>query len=297
MCLIAYVRLNGKGYLAKNRDRYYITPIRVVHTESDGVEILYIHDTKSGWIEGMNEYGISIVNSVLPTTREEIVMKSKESKHSNERLDEQGHGNDGTIIFNALRQTRLQDALSVLLRCNCRTTMGLHGHTIVSDGKTTRAVEYTSKTYPVVKVVYSRYIRANHTVYLGVKHGGYNPKLNAASYQSSLVRMKEAKRLLSGIKSNREIMPKLADVNLANPCHSVFRIGHRCDQQFKYGFATTSQVMFDPVGRVMHFYVDPYNTHYGGYVDEIGKGRAKKIKFTVHKIKRKPYTYTILKDY
>jgi hypothetical protein len=78
MCIIAQIKLNDYIYLAKNRDRYYITPIKLVRTEIDETEILYIKDTKTGWIEGMNEYGISIVNSVLPITKEENMSDSKQ---------------------------------------------------------------------------------------------------------------------------------------------------------------------------------------------------------------------------
>lgn len=294
MCLIGHIPLEGRPYLAKNRDRYYITPLKVVRKRHQGVEILYILDTKSGWIEGMNEHGICLVNSVLPTTREEKIIKSKETKVSTGAIDDDGLGNDGTVIYNALCQTRLQDAVSILLRCSCRKTVGLHGHTIVTDGRNTVALEYTDKSYPRVKLLRGRRFRANHGLELKWNEGGYNPKLNRLSLDSSHIRVRKAREYMRDVERPEEILPRLAYVDMDHLCNSVFRIGKRCDEQFKFGFATTSQVMMDPTTRTVTMYIDPHTTVYEGEDNQLGTTDTR-VNLVMKRIERQAYPHTILK--
>lgn len=65
MCVILYAKINGKQILAKNRDRIYKPNIQLVHEIVDGIEIAYIQDKNTGWVEGINENGCGIINSTL----------------------------------------------------------------------------------------------------------------------------------------------------------------------------------------------------------------------------------------
>jgi len=64
MCVIFYAKLCGQTILAKNRDKAYSPRVKIYHVLHNGIEIAYIKDNK-GWIEGINEHGISVVNSTL----------------------------------------------------------------------------------------------------------------------------------------------------------------------------------------------------------------------------------------
>ncbi len=70
-CIIASGRFDGKKCLFKNRDRNYLPRVRIYHTLIDGVEVVYMEDEITGWTEGMNEYGIGIVNSALAVAADE----------------------------------------------------------------------------------------------------------------------------------------------------------------------------------------------------------------------------------
>ena len=80
-CTIAAVRLNDGNVIAKNRDRGYRAKMEIVHEIVDGVEMVYWRDVETDWSEGMNEYGIGIVNSSLLVRQDEKesnkVFKSK----------------------------------------------------------------------------------------------------------------------------------------------------------------------------------------------------------------------------
>jgi hypothetical protein len=297
MCIIAHVIINGNIYLAKNRDRYYITPIKLIRQIINNVEILYLLDVKSGWIEGINQYGISIINSVLPVTREEAILKTSSSKRNSGILNKAGLSNDGDIILKALSQTRLEDAISILMECSCNKSRGLYGHTIITNGIYSIVIEYTEKTYPILKYIKSRCIRTNHTIYHDYTKGGYNPHTNNISYQSSVIRRNLSKKLLRNIKKKEDILSKLSNIDTINPCNSVYRIGHRCDYQFKYGFATTSQVVFDIKNLHMLLKLDPFNSNFIGYFDLTQTNpKTHKITYCRPSTDRISYPKTTLKE-
>ena len=70
-CVITHTVLNDKVLLAKNRDRAYNPTISIVRDLIDGVEVAYILDKDTDWSEGMNSYGIGILNSALMVTADE----------------------------------------------------------------------------------------------------------------------------------------------------------------------------------------------------------------------------------
>jgi len=65
MCVILFTEINGKKIFAKNRDRIYKPSIVIKHEIINGIELVYMEDAKTGWIEGMNENGVAIINSTL----------------------------------------------------------------------------------------------------------------------------------------------------------------------------------------------------------------------------------------
>ena len=64
-CIIVAKRVGDTLIMAKNRDRAYKPELEVVHEIIDGVEVAYLRDTITDWSEGMNEYGIGILNTAL----------------------------------------------------------------------------------------------------------------------------------------------------------------------------------------------------------------------------------------
>ena len=77
MCVILYEKINGMNIIAKNRDRAYKPYIDIIHEIVNGIEIIYIHDRTNLWIEGMNEYGVGIINSTLSIHDGKITTKKR----------------------------------------------------------------------------------------------------------------------------------------------------------------------------------------------------------------------------
>jgi hypothetical protein len=65
MCVILYTEINGKKILAKNRDGYHVPQVEIIHEIVNNIEVVYLKDKVTGWVEGMTENGTGIINSTL----------------------------------------------------------------------------------------------------------------------------------------------------------------------------------------------------------------------------------------
>lgn len=117
MCVILYTEINGKKILAKNRDRAYKPEVRIIHEIVNGIEIAYLKDENTGWIEGMNGEGTGIVNSTL---------NSFDSKtNSTKKLKKKGN-----VIYNALINDKSEKNFYDIIK-NAKNDYVLEGHTLL----------------------------------------------------------------------------------------------------------------------------------------------------------------------
>jgi len=192
-CIIVSKEVDNKFILAKNRDRAYNPKIEIVHTIIDGVEVAYLHDITTDWSEGMNEFGIGLVNSALMVGHDEAEHKivKKGGKPSK----------DGVRIRKVLTQKTLKDALRVVLGKN-GTNDGIKGHTFLSTPKYMVSVEQTSQHSPEVKLqnVENPIVRTNHGHMFtdaGYTHG--------YKYLSSKMRKVSAEKQIDKVEDWKEI--------------------------------------------------------------------------------------------
>jgi len=149
-CVVTGVRLGDGIVLAKNRDRGYDARMEIVHEIVDNVEMVYWHDVDTDWSEGMNEFGIGIVNSSLMVGDDEKeadkVEKKREEKIDNkEKGKNPQHATDGAKIRQVLTQKNIRDAIKVLISTRgdgSSEFRGVSGESIVSDGKDIYVVEH-----------------------------------------------------------------------------------------------------------------------------------------------------------
>ena len=122
-CIIAAKKFGDDMVLAKNRDRMYKPDLEIIHTLINGVEVVYLHDITTDWSEGMNEYGIGIVNSSLLVgyDEKEKDIVSKTGKKSQ----------DGARIRHSLGHKTLKEVLPEIVKYDT----GIKGHTFVADEK------------------------------------------------------------------------------------------------------------------------------------------------------------------
>lgn len=65
MCVILYTEINGKKILAKNRDGEHIPEVEIIHEIVNNIEVVYLKDNVTGWVEGMTENGSGIINTTF----------------------------------------------------------------------------------------------------------------------------------------------------------------------------------------------------------------------------------------
>jgi hypothetical protein len=123
MCVIIYTTINNKKILVKNRDRVYKPNIVIIHELVDGVEMAYIKDLKTGWIEGLNGNGIGIINSTL---------NRNDGKH---KVDKSYLKMKKNRILDALHKTDVKKIINEIVE-DTKKIPFLEGHSlIVCDDK------------------------------------------------------------------------------------------------------------------------------------------------------------------
>ena len=236
-CIIAGRKFDEDLCLFKTRDRAYDSEVEVVHVEKDGTEMAVIYDPKTGYIEGVNEHGIGVVNTALAVARDEAEGKTAGKGKGPMK------SKDGPKIFKALAVKTLKDAIQILIT----EGGGIKGHTFVGDGKELVCIE-CSRTHParVTKLDMDRTnTRTNHGI--SYPDAGYT---QGDDYVSSIVRRWEAQKRIQDVKHPEDIGPALMD-----PIHkgdSPFNPVRDTDKM-----RTTSQLLINTTRPRMVLYLIP----------------------------------------
>ena len=262
-CIVAAGKFGDSYALFKNRDRNYSPNLKLVHEVRDGVEVAYLKDDKTGWIEGMNEHGIGIVNAALMVSRDES--ERDEVERTGKKLL------DGDRILRGLLERTVPAAAK-----NIRTYKGgLKGHTIISDGKKTVYVEMPDSNdveyddVPVKKL----FVRTNHGIEF--PDAGY---VEGPREKSSKSRQEEAEKVLAKVKSPDEVAPAIlrARTDRWEPTEMVR------DSKSDRKMRTTSQMVLDLTNKKLILYLFPDRVKYLGLDDRLPKDFEPKITIEVH---------------
>ena len=144
-CLIVNMTINGNLVLLKYRDRAYIPKIKLVRELINNIEVVYIHDEDTDWSEGINEYGLALVNATLQGEADEKAKKKtkKDGKPSK----------DGFKVRTALGYKKLSEMIESVINFTGFSTgdgtrsgkpTGLNGNTFISSPSKTYAIEMSS---------------------------------------------------------------------------------------------------------------------------------------------------------
>jgi hypothetical protein len=260
-CIISAGVWGGSRCLLKNRDRNYRPKLRMYHEIRNGVEVLYVRDEITGWLEGMNEFGIGVVNSALQVVRDEAEKRIvKEIGKKSE---------DGARILKALEQKTLEEAIEIA--CNFKT--GIKGHSFVSDPHKTVSIEQTKNHECVVKTVPSTktHVRTNHG--FSYDDAGYT---DGDDYVSSVYRRDRAKRVLPKVDLPVNLGPALYDKRKdKGEANSMVR---NTDNM-----RTTSQLALDLTKKTAYLHLIPRKVVFEGSVVDLPKGYKPKLSLEVFK--------------
>lgn len=113
MCVVAVKYVKKYGWIgAKNRDRNYPTSIKVINSNRDGIQRLFIDDQTTRWTEGVNEYGLSIISASFSVKSDE---KEGEKVLDRSKKKKPIVSPDGLAIRNALRRKTPKEAIDYLI--------------------------------------------------------------------------------------------------------------------------------------------------------------------------------------
>lgn len=275
-CIIIGGQLHGSNFLGKTRDRNYKPDLQIVRKlMPNDLEIIYIHDQTSDYLEGMNSSGIGIVNAALLVSADE-----KAAKSYWDRSKKKGASKDGPRMAKALECDNLRDAIQSLISYED----GIKGHTFVGDGNVIYSIEMTSKHNPVIKKINLENdftIRTNH----GHDHitAGYSPEKHPEDYISSKIRQAAAQSALSKYDDDYEkIMPKLAK-QYFDP-NSNYNMLRKVDK--KGGMRSTSQVLMNLKDKELICYLIPDESNFTGINDETPEDYTPKINLRMMRYKK-----------
>lgn len=224
-CVVAVKIINGDHVLVKNRDRNYTPKVEIVHEVVDGVEVMYMHDLLTGWCEGLNEYGVSIVNSALMVDADERAIELAADNTIHQTYD-------GHKIIDALKAKTARGAINRLIKANYKEfgkseETGeypgmLAGHTIVCDNDNTYHFECDGENYKKRKVK----LDDENKFVAYTNHGDQFEDLGyqeGFARKSSETRKALAEEVLSKSLRTNQLLSALADGFKTDPRLNPFR--------------------------------------------------------------------------
>lgn len=270
-CVVAKVSLNDAVVLAKNRDRGYKAEIEIIHELIQGVEVVYLHDKLTDWSEGMNEFGIGIINASLMVDFDESEGKLAIANLEKGKTPKISY--DGLKIRTALSKNKLSEAVKSIVSFvgEDKHDVGVKGMTIVGNKKHQYIIEMTSKHAPVIKKIEDKvFVRTNH----GVEHTdtGYTSGIKR---KSSINRMETAQKELEKITSSGEVLDTLSKQYTEDNFMNPYRRTNKFDME------TTSQVMYDLNN--LHFFLrwDIDHSEFKGIINKLPSNYTPKIKISI----------------
>ena len=235
MCVIVAKYFPEVGWAgAKNRDRRYIPTLDFLIENQGDVERCMMHDQVTGYREGINSYGVSILNTSLDVLEDEPDVESGSADVSP----------DGQLIAQALLEKTPQDATRVLIKGK------LVGCTIVFDRETlylieasdqdgTRPYRYTAKQIPHDQLV----ARTNHGLWL--EWASFQRKKDDPEQTrdriSSESRLLQAQQVVKNAQEPMDLVDGLCQIYVDHPQLNIMRTSTEPNM-----FRTTSQQLCVP---------------------------------------------------
>ena len=250
MCIIVAKYFDGIGWAgAKNRDRKYTPTLDFLIEDVGDVERCMMHDQITGYKEGINSYGVSILNTSLDIGEDEPDVESGKVKNSP----------DGQAISDALALKDPLDAVKLLVKkklVGCTIVFNQEDMYLIeaSDQDGTKPYEFIVKKIPKTQTV----VRTNHGIYLP-----WASFQRGRDEQQTLDRISSESRLLQAqvvadiAKKPEDLVDGLCQVILDNPQLNIMRFSTGKNQ-----FHTTSQQLCVPKEHTLYCRPVSSNLHF-----------------------------------
>lgn len=217
MCVIIAKYFKGIGWAgAKNRDRNYTPTLSFIDSKGINVDRMMMHDEVTGYKEGLNSKGVSILNTSLDIYDDESEVDAGTAKTSP----------DGIHISRALLKSNPLDAVKVLVKSK------IGGCTIVFNSDELYLIEASDQDgtkpydYIVKKISPNKTIaRTNHGIWLD--WAGYQRKptnkSETLSRISSESRLLQAQAVVDGSKTPEDLVDGMCKVYINDSQLNIMR--------------------------------------------------------------------------
>lgn len=247
MCVIVAKYFSDKGWVGvKNRDRNYTPNITFSVYDRDGLERLMFQDAVTGYKEGFNSHGVSVLSASLLVQDDEKELDSKSRRENSSP--------DGRRIADALLQ---DNAVHAAKKC---IQNKLTGNTIIFDKENLFLLEASTRKgnyhYICRKIPHTDIVaRTNHGIWL--PWAGYQrsaDESNTLSRISSEARRLQAELVVLSAEDPEEMVDGLCKIYVDNPQLNVMRTSTG-----RKKMRTTAQEMIIPSERTL--YCRPISSH------------------------------------
>jgi hypothetical protein len=283
MCVIVYTEINGKKILAKNRDRTYKPDIEIVHEIVDGVEVAYIRDRESGWIEGMNENGLGLVNSTLSRT------DGKVPKNRKVKIKQITKKNN--VIYKALINPNKTNQNFYDIIKDAKNKYILEGHTLLFHNNEVFHIENNIENEFVAEKINRTAVFSNYGIKL--KNEGY---IKCKQGMSAFLRANIVKNELKNhkVKTIDELVNIMnRNYKNINPRFQPYRDKYYTMKKNKnveprnIKVSTTGQIVYNMTDKELIYYTDINNSQGVEYINKLSRDYAPKIRIIIKETEKK----------
>ena len=248
MCIIVAKYFPGTGWAgAKNRDRNYTPTLDFIEDNRQGMGRMMMHDRITGYKEGINSTGLSILNTSLDVYDDESEVEAGQVDSSL----------DGKIIAQALLYKDPMDAVRLLVKRK------LGGCTMVFNERDLYLIEATDDDgtrpyrYMVKRIGRGNTVaRANHGLWL--TDAGYQrtrgDKSETLGRISSDARLLQAQAVVEAAQEPEDLVDGMCQVYINDPQLNIMRMSTE-----RKKMRTTSQQLCVPQERTL--YCRPISSH------------------------------------
>ena len=248
MCIIVAKYFDRIGWVgAKNRDRNYTPVLSFIESDEHGIGRMMMHDEITGYKEGINSQGISILNTSLDVYDDEAEVDKGTAKTSP----------DGRHIAEALLEDNVLDAARTIVRHKMGgCTMVFDRNTMIlieaSDWDGRKPYKYIVKKIPKNQTV----ARTNHGIWLPTAGYQREPtnKSHTLSRISSETRLLLAQAVVESAQDPEDLVDGMCQVYLNDPQLNIMRTSTE-----RKKMRTTSQQLCVPKEKTL--YCRPVSSH------------------------------------
>ena len=248
MCIVALKHFKNDGWVGvKNRDRNYYPTIFIKQSFRDNIERLFIWDDKTKYAEGLNEHGVSILNSAMAVAHDEDEGKEAEQK---KKEKSNFYSPEGKIIRRALLEKSVKNALESCIEDK------LPGNTICWDAETAYLMEASFKDDKYIHK-YEKIepkdtaVRTNHGIWLD--WAGYHfkegDKSSLIPTKSSRERLKIVRKDIVKVEHATDMLDCISDFSThKNPQLNPLRVDEK-----EEAMRSTGQIMIIPSHKMLYY--------------------------------------------